>query len=166
MLYYILNLLLAPGIILHELSHALFCWLSGIQVFKIRLFSFGNPPGYVEHAEPETFIQNLLISFGPLIFNSFGALVLFGGVQEPWLKYQNVLFVWLGIVFGLEAIPSEGDAKALWQVSKRQMKHNPLVIFGLPFVVLLYALNFLRRWKLGFVYMVFLAVMGMILLKK
>lgn len=166
MLYYFVNVLLAPGIILHELSHALFCWLSGIRVFKIKLFGFGNPPGYVEHAEPETFIQNLLISFGPLIFNSLGALVLFGGLEAPFLTWRNILFVWLAIVFGLEAIPSEGDARALWQVSQRQVRRNPLVVFGLVFVLLLYLLNFLRRWKLGFVYMVFLGVAGTILLKQ
>lgn len=132
----------------------------------MKLFGFGNPPGYVEHAEPETFIQNLLISFGPLIFNSFGSLVFYGGIHEPWLTYQNIIFAWLAVVLGLEAIPSEGDAKALWQVSKRQIKRNPLVAIGLPFVLLLYSLNFLRRWKLGFVYMVFLGVVGMVLLKK
>jgi hypothetical protein len=52
-MYYLLNLLLAPGIIVHELSHAIFCILSGVRIFRMKVFGFGNPPGYVEHAEPE-----------------------------------------------------------------------------------------------------------------
>jgi hypothetical protein len=165
-MYYLLNFLLAPGVIVHELSHAIFCILSGVRIFRMKVFGFGNPPGYVEHAEPETFVQNLLISFGPIIFNSFGALLLFGFLRAPWLRIESGVCLWLGIVLGLEAIPSHGDAEALWGVTKGQMKRSPLVVFGLPFVFLLYILNFLRRWKLGVLYMLFLFVVGFVLLKK
>ena len=33
---------------------------------------------------------------------------------------QNIIFAWLAIAFGVAAIPSEGDARALWQVFRKR----------------------------------------------
>ena len=161
---YLYALLTAPGVVAHELAHAFFCWISRVKIYNIKLFRFGNPAGYVEHQEPQKFYQHALISFGPLFINSFLAMVLFAGIRQPWSDYHNILFLWLGLALGLNAIPSSGDALALWRQSRRRVWRNPFVLLGWPLVLLLYFLNFLKRWHVDFVYtagLFWLAVFGL-----
>ena len=66
----LLSLLTFPGVIVHELGHLIFCRLFGVPVAKVCLFRFGNPAGYVLHAEPENAVQHLFISFGPFFANT------------------------------------------------------------------------------------------------
>src|SRR3989339_738951 len=73
-LYYFYELLTAPGVMMHELGHAIFCLSAGVKVYRIRLFQFGKTAGFVEHDEPNNFFQGFLISVGPLIVNSLFAL--------------------------------------------------------------------------------------------
>lgn len=162
--YYFLNLLVAPGIIAHELAHAISCFLGRVKIFKIKLFRFGDPAGYVEHAVPDGFLQSLVISAGPLIFNTLIALLIFS--QFSFLvSIKSFVSIWLGFVVGLNAIPSMGDVEVLWRVSKKRIRKNPLVFFGLPFVLFLYLLNTLKRWHIHIVYAVFLFWLGSIYLK-
>jgi hypothetical protein len=162
--YYFLNLLVAPGVIAHELAHAVSCLFGGVKIFKMKLFRFGNPAGYVEHAIPEGFFQSLVISAGPLVFNTLIALLLFSKFEFV-ASVQSGIALWLGLVVGLHAIPSMGDVEVLWKVSKKRIRKNPLVFFGLPFVLFLYTLNILKRWHIHFVYALFLFWLGSMYLK-
>jgi hypothetical protein len=99
-IYFILNLLTAPGVVMHELSHAVCCVLGRVKIFKMKLFRFGNPAGYVEHAVPEGFFQSFIISFGPLIFNTLVALVLFSRFTWNGFSWEGVVVLWLGVVAG------------------------------------------------------------------
>lgn len=155
-MFYFFNLLTAPGVVVHELAHALFCVLSRVKVYRVVLFRFGNPAGFVEHAEPRAFWEHMLISFGPLIVNSLAAMVLFARLVTPWLTWQNAVFIWLGIAFGVNAIPSVGDAKSLWLNAKKRVWRNPLVLIGFPIIAALYGLNILKRWHLPILYAIFL----------
>jgi len=150
-MYYILSLITAPGVMVHELSHYLFCLLARVRVYKVKLFQFGQLAGYVEHDEPENFNQAFLISFGPLIINTAAAMILFSQLRPPY-HYLQLLYLWLGIVIGLHAIPSSGDARALFDTANNKIKKNPFVIFGYPFVLILYILNIFKRLHIDIVY--------------
>ncbi len=168
MMEYIFRLSMAPGVIMHELSHALFCIFSGVKIYKIKLFSFSRRSkiaGYVQHAEPESFWQNFLITFGPLIINSLIVLFLAALIKAPYLVWQNTLYAWLGLVFGLQAIPSPGDAQSLFGAANRRVLRNPLILLAYPFVFLIYLLNWLKRLNIDLIYVIFLFWLGNIALK-
>ena len=152
MFYYIYALLTAPGVIIHEIAHAIFCVFTRSRIFKICLFRFGNPAGYVNHAEPNKFWKSFVISFGPLIINSLLVLYLFSQAREPYFRWQTVVFLWLGIAIGLHAIPSTGDGKALFQAANHRFWRNPFVIIAYPFILVLYILNLLKRLHIDILY--------------
>lgn len=165
MMAFFYSLLTAPGVVLHELGHLVFCFLADVKVFKVRFFKFGTVAGYVEHAEPSGFFQSLLISFGPLTLNSLVSLILFSLVTPPYFTVWNLLELWVGLVSALHSIPSTGDAKTLFSITNQKLLRNPLVVLGYPFVGLIFFLNFLKRFHLHFVYAVLLFLLGNIYLK-
>lgn len=164
-MYYIYALLTAPGVIIHELGHAFFCFLARVKIHKIKLFRFGNPAGFVTHDEPKNFYQAISISFGPLIANTLVALFAFARVFPPYAAWQNVIPLWLGIAIGLHAIPSTGDAQALLSTTNRRIFRNPLIAVGYPFVLIIYFLNILKRLHIHVLYVALLFWLGNIFLK-
>lgn len=61
------RIFVAPGIVVHEFSHALICFLTGAKVTKISLFD--KEGGSVQHQPSKLpVIGPLLISFAPFIF--------------------------------------------------------------------------------------------------
>ena len=175
-MYYLYSLFTAPGVVLHELGHAVFCVFSGIKIHKIKLFQFGKVAGFVEHEEPQKFYQAVLVSFGPLIVNSLVTLLAFSQIpiasfissRDPItniLTAKYVLLSWLGIVSGLHAIPSMGDARTLLAITNTRLWLNPFKIIGYPLILLLYFLNLLKRWHVHFLYTALLIWLGAIYLK-
>ncbi len=168
MMEFVFRLAMAPGVIVHELSHALFCILGGVKIYKIKLFSFSNKSkvaGYVTHEDPESFWQNFLISFGPFFINSLMVLFLFALIRPPYLVWQNTLYAWLGLVIGLQAIPSTGDAQSLFESANRKVFRNPIIVLAYPVIFVLYILNWLKRINFDLVYVLVLFWLGNIFLK-
>ena len=170
-MYYIYSLITAPGVVLHELGHAIFCIFSGVRIHRIKLFQFGKIAGFVEHEEPHKFYQAVLVSFGPLILNSLVTLLAFSQItlipfnQSSFLHPKILILAWLGIVSGLHAIPSFGDAKTLLSITNTKIWRNPFKILGFPLILLLYFLNLLKRWHIHFLYTAFLIWLGSVYLK-
>lgn len=164
-MYTLLNILFAPGVVIHELSHALFCAFAQVKIYKIKLFQLGNPAGYVSHDEPHKFYQSFLISFGPIMINTLVSLVCFARFVPPWKRVEPWVLLWLGIASGLHAIPSDGDASSLLTTINSRIWRNPLLAVGYPFVLLLYILNFLKRWHIDFIFIGVLFYLGNIYLK-
>lgn len=142
------SLLTAPGVVVHELAHAFFCLFFGVRIHKISLFRFDKVAGYVIHDEAQGFFANFFICFGPLVINSALAMRLFLEVA-PELDWKIILYLWLGIALALHAIPSTGDARSLLQSANRNFFRNPLVIIFYPLVLVLYILNWLKRFYLS-----------------
>ncbi len=175
-MFYLFSILTAPGVAVHELGHLFFCWLARVKIYKIKLFQFNKKTaGFVTHAEPRYFFQALFISFGPLFINSLLALLLFARVSHnpsEWLSVfrfngnHSIIWLWLGIVIALHAIPSNGDAASLFQISTTRWWRNPLRLIGLPFVLFLRILNWLKLLKIDFIYALVLFWLGNIFLKK
>jgi len=164
--YYLARLALLPGIVLHELSHYYFCRLVGAQIHEVRFFSFGYPPGYVIHTAPRRFRAHCVIVMGPLLINSGVALALFCVAFARWRELagldpldwapgvlQLALAGWLGLVAGLQALPSSGDAVSLWQVAKWHLRNgNPLAIVAYPVALVIQLTNWLRGMWIDWVY--------------
>ena len=73
----------APGIVVHEFSHALICFLTGAKVTKISLFD--KEGGSVRHQPSRLpIIGPLLISFAPFIFGT-ALIILFA----HWLGLKS-----------------------------------------------------------------------------
>jgi hypothetical protein len=58
------RVLIAPGVIAHELSHALLCLLTGAKIHAISFFK--REGGSVTHNEPKLWFGQALISWAPL----------------------------------------------------------------------------------------------------
>jgi hypothetical protein len=164
-LYFLYDLLTAPGVMAHELSHAIFCVFAGVKIHKIKLFQFGKVAGYVAHDEPTKFSQGFLISAGPLIINSLVALYFFARVDFTELNLFFLLYLYLGAALALHAIPSSGDARALFNLANRRVFKNPFVLVGYPFVLLLYIFDMLKKAHLDWIYTVVLFWLGYFYLK-
>jgi len=60
------RIFVAPGVIIHEFSHAIFCILTGARIRKMALFEANG--GYVEHNPSKIpIIGQALISFAPFV---------------------------------------------------------------------------------------------------
>lgn len=152
-------LLAAPGVVVHELAHAIFCLFARVRIHQLKLFQFRRVAGFVVHEEPTKFYQAILISLGPLLLNSLLALVSFS--QTRIIAFPRLLlYAYLGIVIGLHAIPSDHDAAALWQTARRRMWRNPLVLLCLPAVLGIRLLNWLKRLHIDFLYVALLWWLG------
>lgn len=129
------------------------------------LFRFGNPAGYVEHDEPTHLFESILVSFGPLIVNGLLTLFCFATFKLSPFTWQDAVKIWLGFAAGMHAIPSSGDTKSLYSTINGRFWRNPLVVFGYPFVLVLWVLNVLKRFHLQFIFTVFLFWLGRYYLK-
>lgn len=113
---FIRSLATFPGVVVHELSHMLFCILTGTRVQSVCLFRFGNPAGYVVHSRPATVWRQILIGTGPMLLNSLAAFLLgFLAWQGKWAGEEQYLLAWLGFSAGAHSFPSSADARIIWR---------------------------------------------------
>ncbi len=157
----ILSIITFPGVIFHELAHQIFCYLTGVKVFKVRYIRLGNPPGYVVHAEPTRFFQAFFIDVAPFILNSVLAILFF-----IWARFSNyyLLFIWLAVSAGMHCFPSREDAKNLLRITNRKiLRFNFLAIVGYPVVLIIYIFNYLRVIWFDLIYVVILYGLSYIL---
>ena len=155
-----------PGVMLHELAHKLFCDLFRVPVFEVRYFQFGkSESGYVKHGEPKTFSQSFWISTGPLIINSFVAVVLAATTMKAELgSYLQVALGWLSISSGMHAFPSTHDAEQILIASRvaRAKGGSILYLLAYPFVELIDMANGLRLFWFDALYAFLLFQLGML----
>ncbi len=125
------QLVLFPGVVIHEFSHALGCLLSGAKVDEISLFS--SKGSYVKHGKPKLpLIGSFVISFAPiaggiaslwvaakplgLVLPRVGASFSFDEVREMalfatdnWESWPFWVFVYLTISIVICLVPSKQD---------------------------------------------------------
>lgn len=94
------RLFVAPGVILHELAHALACILVGAHVLEIN---FWKPSGgHVVHTQPKLqIIGPVLISLAPSLFMTLG-LFLFAPAYPglPYVTWTQAVPQSVGALFG------------------------------------------------------------------
>ncbi len=117
--------LTAPGIMVHELGHAFFCFVFGHRINGIQLFKPGRdgPLGYVNHSyNPKSHYQtigNFFIGTGPIWFGAAAIYIMslymlapavFEPMKDIGLTYDG-LTPGAGIIFVIEEI-----SRSVWSV--------------------------------------------------
>lgn len=112
-----------PGVIVHELAHAITALCLRGSITQFTLFRLGNPSGYIRYAiHPDASHQNLryfLIGAAPLVVNTILAYYLISPLfnlasvvsllTSPLAAPLESLKVWLGMSLLLHAVPSVQD---------------------------------------------------------
>ncbi|MHB9131404.1 MAG: DUF3267 domain-containing protein [Armatimonadota bacterium] len=160
---FLISLLTFPGVIAHEMAHLFFCRLCRVHVFKVCYFRFGNPAGYVEHAQPDSALVHMLIGIGPFIFNTLLAIAValptvWPGVARGLSPFWHYGLLWLGISIAAHAFPSTGDARAIWHGAWRRGVPWYLKLLSIPLVGTLYLFALGSIFWLDVIYGVAVAV--------
>ena len=113
----IITLITFPGVVIHELSHQLFCRFLTVEVEEVCYFRIGSPAGYVIHEPTKKWIHTVAIAAGPFFINSLIASILAFPValKIEFGNTSDILLLWLAISIGMHAIPSTGDAQSMWR---------------------------------------------------
>ena len=143
-----------PGVIIHELSHHIFCIIFNAKVIDVCYYNFRDSSGYVLHEQPKHLYQNVLISTAPFLINSFiGGLVAYPTIVNKLsnlgllsLNWQDFVRIIISISIGMNAIPSKGDGLSLWySVGNSDMnfllKFLAKIIIT-PLVLIIFLINF------------------------
>ncbi|MCZ7358280.1 MAG: hypothetical protein O8C66_15415 [Candidatus Methanoperedens sp.] len=135
--------LMLPGTIIHEISHAIVALLMGAHITKFSVMPSGDTLGHVEHTAPKIpFIGNAAISVAPLIGCPAILLLIssyfgvhfdlpagsFDIVAETrflldgtfsfitgldYLSWKTYVFLYLALTLGAGAAPSKTDIKSM-----------------------------------------------------
>lgn len=107
-----ITLAVVPGILGHEYAHLLACRLTGVEIRQWPSLDLFEPAAAVEHEPVETFGQDFAIAIAPLVVNSLLALAafFFATRLDPPVAFVPL---WLGLTFGLTALPSRDDTASL-----------------------------------------------------
>ena len=143
-----------PGVIIHELSHHLFCIVFKVQVIDACYYNFKDSSGYVLHHRPKHLYQEILISTAPFFINSIiGGLVAYPTIIKKLsitglvsINFQDILRIIISISIGMNAIPSRGDGLSVWNSVKNSEMNFLFKVFAqfiiAPWVFIIYLLNF------------------------
>lgn len=158
---------LAPGVVVHELAHALLCRACGVPVRRAVYFRTGAPAGFVTHAEPPLLRQTLLIIAGPLLVNSLVALAALLvsaralAAGSPLWGAASLLLLWPAGSIAVQAWPSATDARNLLRAALQQCRRlNPLAPLALLPAALCLLVDRLRPLGVGWLYLALLAALA------
>lgn len=110
----IFYIFLYPGVILHELSHLLFCFLTFARVKKVKLFS--STGGFVEYENPKIpIIGNFLVSVAPFILGSIVIFYLSKIMNVDFVSFissaKYYVYLYLCVTILITLFPSSQDFK-------------------------------------------------------
>lgn len=141
----LISIVTFPGVIVHELAHAIFCKLLRIPIYDVKYFQFSNPCGYVVHEATDKPLKSLLISVGPFLVNTILGAVIMLPASISLIKFEGegslltLLLGWLGISILMHAFPSTGDANVLVDSVLKNDQVNPLFkLITFPIIIVIY----------------------------
>ena len=153
MIRYLLSYLTFPGVIVHESAHAWACRLMGVRVIKVCYLRLGNPPGYVLHGRPATALQHIVIATAPVFVSTIVSLVISGAAGVFYtshaVDYHDAILalsLWVCFSVALHALPSGGDADALWSDVKNPKVSLAAKLLLVPVVSLIRLAGFGRHF--------------------
>jgi len=156
----VISVITFPGVIIHELSHKLFCNFTNVKVLGVCYFRFANPVGYVIHEQPNTFRQSFFITIGPFILGTVVSLAFFVISKVfPHKSALGYILIWIGGSIAMHSFPSSGDAKNLWRETNRHIKKSFLAVIGYPAVLLIFVASFLSMFWFDLWYAVILYIL-------
>jgi len=111
------NIILYPGVAIHELSHMFFCLVTGAKIKDFKLFDSGG--GYVEYqTTTKNVVRDFFISLAPLIIGLailvfvFKLLLLRGDLE----LIQKIFIYYISLSVFLAMYPSKRDVLNSWPV--------------------------------------------------
>ena len=141
----LISVITFPGVIVHELAHAIFCKLLRIPIYDAKFFQCSNPCGYVVHEPTDKPLKSLLISVGPFLINTILGAIIMLPASITLIKFREqgnfltLLLGWLGISILMHAFPSTGDAEALIaSVLKNENVNFLFKVVTFPFIIAIY----------------------------
>ena len=147
-----------PGVVIHELSHHIFCIIFNTKVIKVCYYNFKDSSGYVRHERPKHLYQDVLIAIAPFFINTLlGGLVAYptiiNKVQTLGLlsiNWRDILGILISISIGMQAIPSKSDALSMWNFIGESDMNFPLKVITrliiAPLILVVFLLNFLSSF--------------------
>jgi hypothetical protein len=159
----LINLLTFPGIIVHELSHQLFCRLFHIPVFKVVYFQTRNPAGYVLHEILDNKNQSIIITIGPFIINTLLGFIISLPAALPTFQISTAkpvdyVLVYLGFTLAMHAFPSNVDIKSSFSKTKEKNTAFLIKIIGYPITGLIFCNTLKGFFWLELVYGLILSI--------
>jgi hypothetical protein len=140
---FVISIVTFPGVIVHELAHALFCKLTGTTVRKVCYFRLGNPAGYVIHDRPASVWKHILIGVGPFFLNTLLGLAL--GIVAALAHFDfeqptavSGVLMWLAISIAMHSFPSTGDARSIWDAVWSKGAPFTAMLVGVPLVAIIF----------------------------
>ena len=136
-----------PGVVVHELAHALFCRWFGVEIYEVKFFQFatgmGQPSGYVRHGVVTSPTKHILIAVGPFFVNTILGGLIGAPAAIPILRFSHtdpvgMLLIWLGVSIAMHSFPSTGDAKSITWVLKQPTTPRLTKVWATPIVWLIY----------------------------
>lgn len=136
-----------PGVVVHELAHAIFCRLFGLPIYEVKYFQFamrpGQPSGYVISGRSPKPWQDILVSVGPFFINTILGAVIAAPAAIPILQFGggdafDYVLMWLGVSVAMHSFPSTGDAKSIWHTVTAENVPIIFKIVGVPVIGLIY----------------------------
>ena len=162
-----------PGVVIHELSHHIFCIIFDTKVIKVCYYNFKDSSGYVRHERPKHLYQDVLIAIAPFFINTFlGGLVAYptiiNKVQTLGLlsiNWRDILGILISISIGMQAIPSKSDGLSMWNFIGESDMNFPLKVIArliiAPLILVVFLLNFLSSFlKVDFFYGICVCFLG------
>jgi len=136
------NFLFFPGMIFHEFSHLIACYLVGVKVKKVKFFGLNE--AYVIHENPDA-LKSIIITIAPFVLGNLIAFYFFTSSFNQLTSSNPIgfIFLWLGFSLAHYSFPSSQDAKNTFNSFKdfysfRLIKGNMLsrliVLISIPFV--------------------------------
>ncbi|GAA0076628.1 hypothetical protein UT300005_10060 [Clostridium sp. CTA-5] len=142
---FLISVLTFPGVIVHEISHQLFCRLMRVPVYKVKYFQLDNPCGYVLHEPSDKPLKVFLISIGPFLVNSIlgGIITLPVSIElfefNHCTSFVDLFLGWIGISILMHAFPSTGDAKVMINSILKNSEVSVIIkILILPIIGIIY----------------------------
>lgn len=170
---FLISIITFPGVIVHELAHAIFCKIFRVPIYEIKYFQMDNTLGYVAHERPNNSLKTLLILVGPFIINTILGLLITRPIavstiifKDEW-TYLNYFLAWIGVSLLMHAFPSIGDAKVLIDtIIKNKEVSIIFKIITCPIVGLIYLGSLGSSLWLDFIYAGFVAVVVNLMIMK
>jgi hypothetical protein len=105
------QIILFPGVILHELSHLIGCFITFTKVKQVKFFS--QKGGFVIHEKSSFyFLGNFIISIAPLIiglFLSYQIIHLIYSPQGLRLRISSIIYLYFLVSIITTMLPSKTD---------------------------------------------------------
>lgn len=114
---FIMNRLMFPGVVMHELAHVLFAWATGAQIKKVRMITFfdAHRLGYVNFQptgkKSQQRIQLALTSCAPVMMGLIELYIIQLLMQTAFAPWQQFLLIYLFVSILNHMSMSEQDVK-------------------------------------------------------